>query len=168
MSFYEQLLEKLEKTVKTWKSRSISLLGKVLFVNSKLLSKIWYLAYLIPFKQDFFDRVSRIVQQFLWGGCRSQIERNLLEQPKGFGLGLIDPKHQFTAFLASWIQRIHNAQREGIPPPWYHLATHILTKHYIPNQLGLEILTTDYGKQKLMRKDGIWLSIYHAWRIMRA
>ncbi|KAL1916379.1 uncharacterized protein VTP21DRAFT_5570 [Calcarisporiella thermophila] len=132
-SFYEQLLEKLEKTVKTWKSRSISLLGKVLLVNSRLLSKIWYLAYLIPFKQDFFDRVSRIVQQFLWGGRRSQIERSLLEQPKGFGLGLIDPKHQCTAILASWIQRIHNAQRERIPPPWYHLAIHILTKHY-PNE----------------------------------
>ncbi|KAL1915774.1 uncharacterized protein VTP21DRAFT_6533 [Calcarisporiella thermophila] len=66
--------------------------------------------------------------------------------------------------LASWIQRIHNAQRERIPPPWYHLAIHILTKHYIPNQLGLGILTTDYGMQKLMRRGGIWPSIYHAWR----
>ncbi|KAL1914702.1 uncharacterized protein VTP21DRAFT_7960 [Calcarisporiella thermophila] len=29
---------------------------------------------------------------------------------------------------------------------------------------GLGILTTDYGKQKLVRRDGIWPSIYHAWR----
>ncbi|KAL1914358.1 uncharacterized protein VTP21DRAFT_8997 [Calcarisporiella thermophila] len=68
------------------------------------------------------------------------------------------------SILASWIQSIHNAQRERIPPPWYHLAIHVLTKHYVPNQLGLGILTTDYGKQKLMRRDGIWPSIYHAWR----
>ncbi|KAL1914881.1 uncharacterized protein VTP21DRAFT_7797 [Calcarisporiella thermophila] len=64
--YFEELLTSLRKTVKTWRLRALSLNGKVLLINSKLLSKLWYTAILIPPPAKFLKQLDTIVRDFLW------------------------------------------------------------------------------------------------------
>ncbi|KAL1914348.1 uncharacterized protein VTP21DRAFT_8987 [Calcarisporiella thermophila] len=80
-SYFEELRAKLQKTVESWKTRSLSLIGKVHLVNSRLLSKLWYISQLIPPPSKFLKCVNNIIKSFIWGGKRPQISMEILQQP---------------------------------------------------------------------------------------
>ncbi|KAL1915795.1 uncharacterized protein VTP21DRAFT_6554 [Calcarisporiella thermophila] len=136
--YFEELLIKLWKTVKTWRLRALSLKGKALLINSKLLSKLWYTAKLIPPPAKFLKQLDTIVKDFLWDKKRPQIA------------------------LTSWFQ--HFATTSSYRQPWASLAICTLEKHYTPNALGMGILATRYTQHKLMRKDGLRPHLVRVWQ----
>ena len=58
--WFHSLLDKLSKTVTSWQRHKIFLVGKVHVINSRLLSKLWYLGYFVSFPPWFFKALSRI------------------------------------------------------------------------------------------------------------
>ena len=47
--WFNSLIDKFQATVASWQKRKLSLAGKVLVLNSRLLSKVWYLGYHVSF-----------------------------------------------------------------------------------------------------------------------
>ncbi|KAL1914471.1 uncharacterized protein VTP21DRAFT_8854 [Calcarisporiella thermophila] len=71
-------------------------------INSRLLSRIWYVATIIRPPEYFFKELDEKIRQFLWDGRGPQISLKLLAKSREEGgLGLILPRHQTTALLAS-------------------------------------------------------------------
>ena len=88
---WQPKLEKLEKHLNLWKSRSLSFIGKSLIINTLGLSKLTYLATVLTVPKWVLTRINELIWPFLWG-CRIEtVSRQSCFQPaiKG-GLNIVD------------------------------------------------------------------------------
>ena len=60
------IYEKLNKTVQLYKSRALTLRGKVTLINVMLCAKIWYVGSCILFTEQWLTKVNQLFFQFLW------------------------------------------------------------------------------------------------------
>src|ERR1035438_8621190 len=91
-------------------------------INSRLLSKLWYLGYFVSFPPWFFKALSQITSVFLWDAKRPQIALASIQTSlKLGGLGLIKPELQIMASKAWWLKRM----AQDVSPGWMGLALYI-------------------------------------------
>ena len=64
---WQPRLEKLEKHLNLWKSRSLSLVGKSLIVNTLGISKLLYIATILPLPKWVITKVNNLIWPFIWG-----------------------------------------------------------------------------------------------------
>ena len=108
-------LKKLENHLNFWKSRSLSLVGKSLIVNTIGISKLLYLATILPVPQWVISEVNNLIWPFLWGCRMETVSRQSCHQPflKG-GLGIINFKIKADALkLASVVSYCSNADSKS-------------------------------------------------------
>ena len=108
-------LKKLENHLNFWKSRSLSLVGKSLIVNTIGISKLLYLATILPVPQWVISEVNNLIWPFLWGCRMETVSRQSCHQPflKG-GLGIINFKIKVDALkLASVVSNCSNADSKS-------------------------------------------------------
>ena len=161
-SYFDSLLNSLQSTIANWQKRKLSLIGKVLILNSRLLSKLWYISYHVSFPPYFFPRVNRLLTAFLWNGKRAQMSLDyFFTAAKQGGMGLLNPAHHSQAIKAWWYTRIITPT----PPPWQQLSLEVFKTRYAPSGWGLDILATSATQHKLRHK-GIWADMVQAWRAL--
>ena len=86
-------LKKLENHLKFWKSRSLSMVGKSLIVNTIGISKLLYLATILPVSKWVISEVNNLIWPFLWGCRMETVSRQSCHQPFLNGsLGIINLK----------------------------------------------------------------------------
>ena len=66
-------LEKLEKHLNLWKSRSLSLVGKSLIFNVLGISKLLYLSALLCVPTWVISKINNLVWPFLWDPVLKQL-----------------------------------------------------------------------------------------------
>ena len=88
---WEPRLSKLDNSLSLWKSRSLSLIGKVLILNILGLSKLLYVSRFLEPPKWVLDRIRSLIWPFLWGSRLETVARKTIVCPlsKG-GLGLKD------------------------------------------------------------------------------
>ena len=88
---WQPKLEKLEKHLNLWKSRSLSLVGKSLIVNVLGISKLLYLATVLPVPNWVLTKLNNLIWPFIWGSRIETVSRQSCHQPfsKG-GLGIVN------------------------------------------------------------------------------
>lgn len=59
-------LEDLKVTLNLWKMRNLSLLGKILIVKTLALSKLVFLASVIPIPENILNVVQKEMNTFIW------------------------------------------------------------------------------------------------------
>ena len=82
---------KLENNLNLWKTRSLSMIGKILIINVLGASKFWFLTKVLPIPEWVVIRFKKLIFHFLWGSKIETVSRATLSTPllEG-GLGLID------------------------------------------------------------------------------
>ena len=66
-SNYEDIVDRVRAIVNSWKERDLSLLGKIMVLNSLVSSLFVYKMNVLPsLPLDFYKRIYTIVQQFIW------------------------------------------------------------------------------------------------------
>lgn len=101
---WEPKLEKLEKALNLWKSRSLLFVGKALIVNVLGLSKLLYLGRLLPMPTWVLARVNQLVWGFVWGSRMETVSRNTCSlNVKVGGLGICNLKLKCQALLLSLV-----------------------------------------------------------------
>lgn len=89
---WEGVLKGIERRLRFWKLRNLTLKGKVLVINALMLSKIWYVLSVTSLPSEYFKRIKESVLYFLWGKGRVKIAYNtLIGGIEMGGLGLLDP-----------------------------------------------------------------------------
>ena len=101
-------MNKLELICELWMYRSMSLIGKILVVNTLMSSLYVYKFQVLPLiTQQHIHRFNDTVNKFLWKGRKPKIPLRILQKEKEFGgLGLVDLQKRHTALLTNWVQRI--------------------------------------------------------------
>ena len=82
-------VEKLEKKLRLWRSRALSLKGKTLIINTLGLSGLWYTASVLPIPETLITRTNKALWEFFWSGKTEQIKRDVIvKPPEEGGLGV--------------------------------------------------------------------------------
>lgn len=88
---WQSKLNKLEKNLNIWKTRSLSFVGKALIINVLGANKFWFLARVLPTPEWVISRFKSLVFAFLWNSEMETVSRQTLLAPvEDGGLGIID------------------------------------------------------------------------------
>ena len=88
---WQPKLTKLERHINLWKSRSLSLIGKSLIINTLGLSKLTYLATVLTVPKWVLGKINDLVWPFLWGSRIQTVSRQSCYQPAARGgLNIVD------------------------------------------------------------------------------
>ena len=109
----------VEKCLNSWRGRSLSYSGKALIVNALALSRVWYVASLIPMPDWVVSELNTLVFSFFWSGKRDLVARDVVYHStfQG-GFGVVSVRYKVHALLAQWVRRYVTA-----PNAWAHMMT---------------------------------------------
>lgn len=100
-------LEEFQKTLDCWRTRELTLFGKIVIVKTLGLAKINYSATMVEIPENITNRLEAMVENFIWKGRKRRIKKNILQLPVGEGgISQIDIKSHLEALKASWVPRI--------------------------------------------------------------
>ena len=81
-------------------SRNLNVIQKIWHVNTFALSKIWYIAQVLPMPEKFSQRVELTIGYYIWKGYMFRVHRNQLRQPiENGGFKLINVQLKCNALL---------------------------------------------------------------------
>lgn len=135
-----ELICGLQKTLNLWKSRKLTLLGKIQILKTFGISKFTYLFSSVVIPSRIIEEIEKILYSYLWDGP-DRVKRNVIIQEliKG-GLKMIDVKSFITAQQLIWIDKIvpENTQ------VWYQVL-----KYYLRKNGGLFLFNCNYEIENL-------------------
>lgn len=144
MNWTNKLLA-IERLLETWKSRHLTLFGKITIIKCLALPKITHVATNCSIPEDLEKRLSKLFYNFIWGQ-RERIKRKLLIAPiEQGGVGMIDIQSYLWSLKASWMGRICDKNEEQAK--W-----NLLTRCMIESELPLEIFTSCSISEKVSLK----------------
>ena len=121
MKNYNAIIDKVKTTLNAWFNRGLSLMGKVQVVNTLIASLFVYkMMVLPPIPDGIVKKVDCEIRKFLWGGKKSKIAYNILQNPKKEGgLGLVNLRKKDVALKATWPQILYDEKDYSVVV--YHL-----------------------------------------------
>lgn len=106
VSHFSPLISRLQRLTSFWNQLHITYAGKVILINSVLLSVPSYTLFVYHMPDSVLDQITRIARNFLWhkDGNRSDLplvswNRAMLDKPDG-GLAMKNLKLVHTAYIA--------------------------------------------------------------------
>lgn len=80
-------MAEVERKLRLWKMRKLTITGKVLVIKSEVVPKLLYLGYVFPMPQVFRAQIMRGIFNFIWGGYeyvkRVQMYQEVADGGKG-------------------------------------------------------------------------------------
>ena len=110
---YDPILKKASCVLSQWKSRSLSLIGKITVINTLVASLCIHKMLVLPSVQDGFVRkMTALFTDFIWNGARPKIAARVLMLNKNQGgLGLVNLQARDKALKCTWIQSLNQDQK---------------------------------------------------------
>ena len=125
MSNIDKIIQKMTAVSNLWYYRSLTIMGKVLIINTLMSSLFVYKLQVLPFiLEPKLKQIYNTFEHFLWKGKRPKIPIHTLQKEKEYGgLGLVDLSKKQCSLLIGWIDIIkYNTQIQN-------LAKHLLSDH---------------------------------------
>ncbi len=107
---WQSKLNDFQKTLESWKTRKLSLFGKVQVVNSLAISKLVYNFSILPVSDERIKEIQKLVTNFIWNK-KDRIKRlTVIGNKNQGGLGLVDIESKILSLKAAWVPRIFNSE----------------------------------------------------------
>ena len=104
---FEEKMKNLEKTLKGWKRRKLTLLGRINIVKTLGLSKLIYSASVLPIPKHLVKEINRIAFNFIWDGKPAKVKRStIIREKKRGGLKMLDFEIMDKALKVAWTERL--------------------------------------------------------------
>ena len=149
---FDPKIEKIERSVRTWKNCYLTLYGKKLVINAILGPKIYYRAHVEYIDMFTLNKLCNIWKGFIWPGRPKIAWNTLVRPPEELGLGLACPKVTTQAGYAKWIRDFFAPKNEKLTLVKM-FKTHIISfckKHGVANPLFF----STYGTKKQLPEEG--------------
>ena len=96
----------VENVLSSWKQRVLSFKGRALVINALALSRVWYVASLVPMPAWVLGALSKLVFDFFWKGKRDLVARSVTVQHLSVGgFSVVDVKLKVQSLLVQWVRR---------------------------------------------------------------
>lgn len=157
-------LDSIKKIINLWKSRNLSLLGKIQIVKTFLISKLQYYISVECLREDTIKVLNKIILNFIWNGHNDKVKRTVLVQDIENG-GLNAP-HLESIILTTrimWLKRYF----WGEDSFWKRLFEYNMS---LINDNFYLLLYCNYDCHSYKHKleDKFYIDILHAWNILQA
>ena len=124
---YLNTVLKIEKVLKLWRMRNLSLAGKITFFKSLAISKIVYLAMMTPVPKPIVNDLCKLQKEFLWGSSKPKIKHETLcSNYENGGLECIDVGSKIISIQCSCIKKLYEENfHEWKVIPTYLIKTYL-------------------------------------------
>jgi len=159
---WRQRVDKCKIILNTWRTRSLTVKGKVLVINSLIISKLIYVLNLSHLPNWVIDEMKTASVNFIWSGTKPKIKYTVLISPiSSGGLGLIDLERMRCALRCKIIKRFFD---EDYPLNCVakSLISYNLNK-YDNLGLGIDVLRTVLNSRSVARLPLYYAEILRAW-----
>ena len=121
---FTTVIKKIEKVLQIWKSRSLSLSGKIVIFKTLAISKIVYISYMSSVPEDILALLESVHKDFIWNGKNPKIKHStLINDYSNGGLRDIDIRSKIKALQLSWLKRLYDNNFH----PWKIIPTHLFS-----------------------------------------
>ena len=153
---YDGLLEKIQGTLTLWSNRKLSLLMKIVIVNTLIGSMFVYKMSVFPLlPKSYISRLNKVTTNFVWNAKKPKISlKKLQNHKKNGGLGLTDFEAKEIALKISWVKNIQN-----------NAAIALLGYAILGNKIGHDLWKCNLNVKdvKMLFKASFWCDVLECW-----
>ena len=155
---YDEILEKFKKTLNIWKARSLTLIGRIVVYNTLVVPiAIQKLQCLPTPTKEFFNKVRKIVTNFIWMGKKPMLAYDRLMLPYEMGgLRLADLEKKESALKCNWVIK----SMANVKPNWCKIADVVLPCK-TPDIWNCN--TSEKDVRKIMKGESTIKDVWKAW-----
>ena len=100
------VIKKIENTIRVWKMRWLSLIGRITIFKTLAISKIVYITSICPFPSCILVELNKIHKDFIWESKKAKVKHStLISDYKDGGLRDTDISCKIKALQLSWLRR---------------------------------------------------------------
>jgi len=103
---FKQRLKKIKNTINLWKSRGLSIYGKVNIIKTLLFPKMIYPSSVICTPYEVIKEFNGLIFRFLWNGNDKVIRLSTFAPYHQGGLKMWDYDNMVKSLRLSWLKRI--------------------------------------------------------------
>ena len=103
---WEDKLNKVEKTLKIWSNRKLTLFGKCKIINSLVVPKLIYLMTILEMDAEYIRKLENLIFTFLWAKSHKIKKCTVIGPQHNGGLGVIDLELKVMSLKASWVPKM--------------------------------------------------------------
>ena len=108
----------MKKTLVSWKSRDLTIFGKITIIKTLAISKLIFVAQNLTIPDLIIKQINKTLFQFIWGK-KDFIVRKLMYKPiNEGGANMLNIECFFSALKASWLKKINDSPDSN----WSHLG----------------------------------------------
>ena len=130
----ESRIKNMTIIINIWKSRCLSLKGKITIIKTLILPQINFLFSMIHIPELVLKRLDNLLFDYLWNSKPAKIKRSTIIAPiSEGGMGMIDVFNIHHASKISWIKRLYNpdsAKWKSIMLQSMNTTLYLLNKQY--------------------------------------
>jgi len=118
---WKDTLAEAEAVLIPWKTRGLSIQGRVLIAKTMALSKFVYLSFALPLPPEILNELNKLIWKFIWDGKRDKVARSTTIQSKETGgLGCFHIPSYIASFRLKMLQRVLNRSDLPWTRYWIH------------------------------------------------
>jgi hypothetical protein len=154
---FNKCLEKIENILKIWNLRKMTLKGKIIIINTMIISQMIYLCTVLYTPQDIIDKYNKLITEFIWDKKPAKIKyTSLINNIDNGGLKLQDLDTKIKSLKLKWIKQILD---ETYSVPWKaYLQTHF-KKVKLHKLITYNTNINDFPSMK----DGFYNEMFKMW-----
>ena len=156
-NFLKQITS-IEKVLKLWRMRNLTLEGKVTVFKALAISKIVHLALITNIPTSTMKELNKIQKEFIWKNKNPKIKHTTLcNNYDNGGLKNIDISSKIISLQCSWIKKLY----DNTNPSWK-----VIPLHLIKTNLGINFKfhsNLDISVQKLKNFPNYYKTIFKNW-----
>ena len=111
---WENKLKKFQEILDQWRTRELTLLGKVQIIKSLAVSQFTYLITNLPTDDATLNKINKSLYAFLWKKTDRIKRLKLLNPIEKGGVSMIDIFSYAASLKASWVKRILESNDENL------------------------------------------------------
>ncbi|CAG2228375.1 unnamed protein product [Mytilus edulis] len=161
---WKEKISKLKSLLNIWLQRQLTLQGRVVVVNTLMMSRFWYTLFVSSIPEWAYNEIKILCVNFVWNKRSHLVNYNVIINPKcNGGLQLVDMKCKIHAFRLKFLGRLINDEYDVL---WKHTFKYFVSKIYNMN-LGLEVLFIQVPHCELKCLPIVYIEMLEAWYILR-
>ena len=132
ISNMQHKLQKLQNIINMWKTRKLTLFGRITVMKSLLLSQINYNIATIYTSAEFLKNIQNIIHQYIWKDKPPKIkQQTIIANREQGGANMTHIESYINAQKLSWIRRLLVSENQVIRKRLESLLGDINLKHYV-------------------------------------
>ena len=162
---YNDKLEKIEKCLKVWKQRDLSIIGRIHIIKSLASSLLVYnWSCIVNPPENFFKALETVIYKFIWNSNVDRIKRTTMIAPYNEGgLNMVDVRTQSKALKLKWINAIKKQYNKDLQDFWYSWVISCIPKVDLMYFLNCNLCSKDINIACSFKPNSFWFEIFSIW-----